>query len=245
MSMRNAPQTQRAVRTAPAGVEAVERALRLLDAVGQVSEPASLAELAQRTGLYKSTLLRIAGSLARFGYLVRQDDGRFRLGPSLWTLGSRYRHRFKLEDCVRPELHRLVNATHETASFYVIDGEMRVCLYRADSPRSMRHHLDEGTRLPLDKGASGRVLSAFAPRPDPDGVGATTRRLGYYCSLGERDPDIAAVAVPVLDRSEQLQGAITVSGLISRFDDKARRAALKQLRESAQRLRSVLPGEPT
>lgn len=232
------------VNPAPAGrVEAVERALRILDAVGQAAAPASLAEVAARTGEYKSTILRIAGSLERFGYLVRQDDGRFRLGPSLWALGSRYRRGFDLADCVRPELRRLVDATQETASYYVREGDTRVCLFRVDSPRSMRHHLEEGARFPLDRGATGRVLSAF------DGIGLddpavqATRRRGHHTSLGERDPHIAAVAVPVLDRGGRLQGALAVSGLIVRFDDRSRRAALRQLREAAQRLQAMLPGD--
>ena len=234
-----------ATASAPAAgqrVESVERALAILEAVGRETEPATLAELAGRTGLYKSTLLRIAASLERFGYLVRQEDGRFRLGPSLYALGSQYRHRFNLEDYMRPELRRLVEATQETASFYVREGDMRVCLYRLNSPSSVRHHLEEGIRFPLGKGASGRVLSAFTAKA-PQGPEAAIARRGHYVSLGERDPHVAAVAVPVFDRANLLRGALTVSGLITRFDDKARKRALKVLLQGAERLRLALPLE--
>jgi DNA-binding IclR family transcriptional regulator len=224
-------------------VESVERALAILEAVASESEPATLAELAERTGLYKSTLLRIAASLERFGYLVRQHDGRFNLGPSLWTLGSQYRHRFQLEDCIRPELRRLVDATQETASFYVREEDTRVCLYRLNSPRSMRHHLEEGVRFPLGKGASGRVLSAFTAKA-PQGLEAEIVRRGHYCSLGERDPHIAAIAVPIFDREDRLHGSLSVSGLITRFNDRARREALTALQASAKRLRGALPTRP-
>jgi DNA-binding IclR family transcriptional regulator len=228
--------------TAAAGqrVESVERALAILEAVARAGEPVTLAELAGLTGLYKSTLLRIAASLERFGYLVRQEDGRFRLGPSLWALSSQYRHRLDIEECVRPELRRLVEATQETASFYVREGDMRVCLYRLNSPRSMRHHLEEGIRFPLGQGASGRILSAYAARA-PQGPEEAIVRRGFYCSLGERDPHIAAIAVPVFDRENRLRGSIAVSGLITRFDDKARKEALKALRKSAARLHALLP----
>jgi DNA-binding IclR family transcriptional regulator len=240
--MRSAATKAPTVRAPVQRVEAVERALTILEAVAQREEPATLAELAERTGLYKSTLLRIAASLERFGYLVRQDDRRFRLGPSLSTLGSQYRRHFNLEDYIRPELRRLVDATRETASFYVSEGELRVCLYRLNSPRSMRHHLEEGVRFPLGRGASGRVLCAFAAAA-PQGIEAAIVRDGYYCSLGERDPHIAAIAVPIFDREQRLRGSLAVSGLITRFDDRARREALKALRRSGERLRQVLPLE--
>lgn len=232
-------------RTSPAGrdaanrVEAVERALSLLDAFGEGSEALSLAELAARTRLYKSTILRLAGSLEHFGYLRREKDGIFRLGPAVLRLGTIYRRSFNLGDHVRPELRRLVALTQETASFYVHGGAERICLYCENSPRPVRHHLEEGVRHPLDKGAGGRVLLAFAGTPGEPY--ATIRAEGSYVSLGERDPEIAAASVPVFDEIGRFKGALAVSSLITRFDFATQQAALAALRESAGRLRRVLP----
>ena len=87
--------------------------------VPEGEETLSLAALAEKTGFYKSTILRLAASLERFGYLAREPGGLYRLGPSLWRLGSLYRRSFDLGEHLRPELRRLVEATTETASFYV------------------------------------------------------------------------------------------------------------------------------
>ena len=220
-------------------VEAVERALAVLNAF-HVAKPAmTLGEIATATGLYKSTILRLAGSLERLGYLVRGDNGVFRLGPALWRLGSIYRAQFDLGDAIRPELRRLVEATGETASFYIRQRQSRVCLFRHNSPHPARHHLDEGAELPLTAGASAHVLVAFA-----DGKGAKAKAVktrGYAISLGERDPQVAAVAVPVFDLAGELRGTLAISGLIGRFDRKARASALAQLLASANRLRATLP----
>ena len=142
-------------------VDAVERALLILDSFKEGEDSLTLAAMAERTSLYKSTILRLAGSLERFGYLVRDSGGVYHLGPSLWRLGSLYRRSFDLGGHIRPELRRIVQATSETAAFYVREGKERVCLYRVNSPRSVRHHLDEGVRLPLNRGAAGRVLLAY------------------------------------------------------------------------------------
>jgi DNA-binding IclR family transcriptional regulator len=199
----------------------------------------TLAEIAASTGFYKSTILRLAGSLERFGYLVREKGGTFRLGPSLWRLGSIYRHGFNLGDAIRPELRRLVAATGETASFYVREGKTRVCLFRHNSPQAARHHLDEGARLPMSAGASAHVLAAYT-----GANGAKARSVkanGSATSLGERDPHVAAIAVPVFDTAARFRGALAISGPISRFDRKARAAALAALKASAKRLAAVLP----
>jgi DNA-binding IclR family transcriptional regulator len=221
-------------------VEAVERALAVLDAFRADRPTMTLGEIAAATGFYKSTILRLAASLERCGYLVREENGVFRLGPTLWRLGSIYRAGFNLGGTIRPELRRLVEASGETASFYVREGRSRVCLFRHNSPQSARHHLDEGAELPLNAGASAHVLVAFS-----DGRGSRSKAVqqrGYCISLGERDPQVAAVAVPVFDLGGQFRGALAISGLIGRFKEQERRAALAQLSASADRLRSVLPG---
>src|SRR5499426_4737284 len=221
-------------------VEAVERALAVLNAFHADKPTMTLGEIASATGFYKSTILRLAGSLERLGYLIREGRGAFRLGPALWRLGSIYRSGFNLGEAIRPELRRLVEATGETASFYIREGTSRVCLFRHNSPQAARHHLDEGAELPLNAGASAHVLVAFS-----DGRGSRSKAVqqrGYCISLGERDPQVAAVAVPVFDLGGQFRGALAISGLIGRFKEQERRAALAQLSAAADRLRSVLPG---
>ena len=219
-------------------VQAVERALSILDSFHEGQDRLTLMELADRTGLHKSTILRLCSSLERKGYLMRLADGCFRLGPSVWRLGSLYRSSFDLGEHIRPELRRLVSATGETASFYIREGNERVCLYRINSPKPIRHHLDEGARLPLDAGATAHVLIAFSEEAGK--FYERIRKDGHYTSIGERDPDIAAVAVPVFDQSHRLRGALSISGLVGRLDEAARMKALTMIRESTARLESVL-----
>ena len=235
-------------------VEAVERALTVLNSFQADKPVMTLSEIAAATGFYKSTILRLTASLERLGYLVRDESGVFRLGPALVRLGSIYRAGFNLGEAIRPELRRLVTATGETASFYVREGLFRVCLFRHNSPHSARHHLDEGAALPMTAGASAHVLLAFsdantgstktASAKTASAKTAKTKAVqerGHYISLGERDPHVASVAVPVFDLAGQFRGALAVSGLIGRFQDRARQVALAELGESADRLRTRLP----
>src|SRR3972149_8089770 len=124
--------------TAEPGVAALERGLSILEAFSSGAGTLTLAELAAATGLYKSTILRLCASLLRLGFLQRLDDGRYRLGPSVFQLGRRYQQSFRLGDVVLPVLRELVARSGETASFYVRDGERDTCLYRVESPRAVR-----------------------------------------------------------------------------------------------------------
>lgn len=221
------------------GVDAVARALAILKAFGPDRRELTLTELAAATDLYKSTVLRLAASLEEGGFLSRGSDRLYRPGPELWRLGALYRQSLDLGDIVRPTLHRLVEATGETASFYIRDGNQRICLYRVNSPRAVRHHLDEGQRLPLDRGAAGHVLAAYGEDAPASRKKVLTQ--GYYVSLGERDPEVAAAAVPVLDGQGRLRGALSVSAIRGRFDAQAQKLTLKSLKSEAEALARLLP----
>jgi DNA-binding IclR family transcriptional regulator len=222
-------------------VEAVERALLLLQCFDKVGEELTLAVLAQRSGFYKSTILRLAASLVRMKFLRRDPAGLFGLGPELRRLGMLSSAKVSLEPLVRPVLEELAAKTQETASFYVRDGNERICLYRVNSPRSARHHLDEGARHPLGTGATGLILSAYDPLAADDPEAARIRTRGWVKSDGGRDPDLAAVAVALINRGGELLGALSVSGLRSRFKATQFSAIQKLLTGAAATLQPQLP----
>ncbi|MDX3806703.1 IclR family transcriptional regulator [Bosea thiooxidans] len=222
-------------------VEAVERALAILESFADGRATLSLGELAESTGLYRSTILRLAASLERFGYLRRGANGRFRLGPSLWRLGTLYQNAFDLSQHVRPVLGELVAETAETAAFYVREGDRRICLYRHQAPRPIRHHVEEGAELSLTLGAGSRVLMAYT-----DGEGPILERVrqdGYYVSLGERDPESAAIAAPVFAQDRQFVGALAIIGPMNRFQESQLETLIEAVVAKARNL-SIALGAP-
>ena len=219
-------------------VEAVERALTLLEAFAGGADRLSLNDLTKATGFYRSTILRLGASLQRMGYLNRDADGFYRLGPTLWRLGSQYQRAFRLSDYVRPVLAEISAATGETAAFYVREGDQRIVLYRAHSDRPTRHHLEEGAALPLDRGAGGHVLTTFT-----EGTGEHAERIRaerFYFSDGERDPETAAVAVPVFGMNGAFVGALGAVGPRHRMADGRHLEIRDLLTEYAEKLGAEL-----
>lgn len=222
------------------GVAAVDRALSILDAL--TDEKISLAELSKRTGLYKSTVLRLAKSLERFGYILRTDDGSYRLGSKVLYLGSLYQRHFRTSEIVPPVLRKIVEELHEGASFYIVDGDHRVVLHRVDASRTVRDSVHEGDRLPLAQGAAGHVLRAFrgARGERYDRV----RDAMFDSSFGERDPEIAAFAAPVFGHGNQLVGAVSLSGPRYRIEALGEAKIVPVLFKHAQTLTRTFGGDP-
>jgi DNA-binding IclR family transcriptional regulator len=224
------------------GVAAVERALSLLDAFTDQDPQLSLAELAKRTQLYKSTVLRLARSLETYGYLVRAEDGMYRLGSKVLHLGSLYQRHLHTADIVPEALRAVVAEIKEGASFYVRDGDRRLCLHRVDALRSVRDSVHEGDRLPLNVGAAGHVIRAFSGSSGSHYE--KVRGQMYAASFGERDPEVAAVACPVFGLNQKLLGALAVSGPLYRIEAIGVEPMLRVLLKHAVHLTRSFGGDP-
>ena len=223
------------------GVAAVNRALSILQAFEGETEALSLALLARRTGLYKSTLLRLIASLQAFGYVVQLPTGRYQLGPTPFRLGAVYQRANRLHDHVMPVLRRLVAEGTESPSFHVRhDQKLRLCVFRVDSQHSTLDRVEAGALLPLDRGAAGRVILAV------DGAQNEAlndiRKNFVGMSFGERDPDCAGIAAPVFGPENKLVGALSVSGPKSRFTPDSIKRMSEQVRDAAVQLTRALGG---
>ncbi|MBM3605826.1 MAG: helix-turn-helix domain-containing protein [Alphaproteobacteria bacterium] len=214
--------------------ESVERALSILTAFSIRRPRMTLAELAAETGLHKSTILRLTRSLAVYGFIDRDTEGRFSVGASIWHLGLIFRQDFDTGETIRPVLRELVQLTGETASFFVRAGSDRVCLYRENSPILEKYGVEEGMRLRLGTGASGLVLRRYSGEVLPD---LTPFNANGTVSLdATRNPNIASISTPVFSSTGAFRGALTVSGLNSRFTASVRDRFLADVEASARKL---------
>ena len=210
------------------GVSAVERALTVVTAFRRGDRSLSLAELAERTGLVKSTIMRLAVSLETFGLLIRLDDGSYRLDAECLRLGSVYQQSFDLADHAVPALEALAARTGETASLYVRRGAERLCLFRVESPHRIRMHVQPGDSRPMDKAAIAEILRRYE-----HGLGAEELDDDVpLFSSGVTDPHTAAFAMPVFGPGGMLIGALAISGPVSRLTETFARSHRDVLRRA-------------
>ncbi|WP_250508309.1 MULTISPECIES: IclR family transcriptional regulator [unclassified Caballeronia] len=195
------------------GVIAVERALGLLDCFKLGKEKLSLAALATASGMHKTTVYRLMNSLERMGYVVRSDDGTYRLGHRVLYLGKLYEQSFHLSSVVEPVLFSLAAATKESASYYVLDNGKRLCLFRAEPSEGLRETRLAGTSLPLDDTAIGQVIRYWGLR---EPIFSEPPLIPFFAS-GPRDVHKAGFATPVFGPGEEFMAALTLTGPTSRL----------------------------
>ncbi len=172
----------------------LDKSVAVLDALA--SGPLALGELAPAAGLPRATAHRLAVALEAHGFVDRDNEGRFVLGPRV--VGS------DLVTVAAPIVAALRDRTGESAQLYVRRGDERVCVLAAESPHSLRTIVAVGSVLPLTRGSAGRIL---------DGEQTPT---GWVASVEEREAGVASVSAGVMNHGE-IVAAVSVSGPVDRL----------------------------
>jgi len=225
------------------GVAAVDRAFAIISALETSDTPPTLSEISRATGLYKSTILRLLESLQDAGYVVRVEETRYALGPTVMQLGLAYDRSNPLRHHILPVFDRLVAQGTESPSFHVRQtADERLCLFRRNSTHSTLDRVNVGDRLPLRRGAAGKVLLAFGDPAEPGPEMDAIRDTCFAVSLGERDPLCAGVAAPVFTGGGRLLGALSFSGPRERFTEMDVARMKPEMLDAARGLSAQLGG---
>ena len=187
--------------TTVSGVGVLDKSMAVIDQLSL--GPCSTAELTERTGITRATVHRLALALEHHGLVRRVGDGRFALGYRFVSLARTIDGLDVLVDAARPHLRMLSERSGESAQLYVRDGQDRICVDVAESTHGLRTIVPVGARLTLALGSAGRALTEPAS--------------GLATSIGEREPGVASVSAPVLDRNGRAVAAVSVSGPIDRM----------------------------
>ena len=233
------------------GVQSIDRALDVLEALAERGGPAGLSEIAVRTGLPYGTIHRLLRALLARGYVRQDSDRRYALGGALVRLASAAEG--MVAAWARPYLSRMVELSGETANLAVLEGDFVVYVAQVQSPRRLRMFAEVGRRVLPHSTAVGKVM--LADRGDaaavlertglPRRTGhtitsveamlgelAAVRERGYAMDLGEEELGVHCLAVPVRD-GDRVIASMSVSGPAERIDALDRDELAKGLREIA------------
>ena len=181
----------------------LDKSVRILEVLAD-GRRRNLGELVADTGQPRATCHRLAHALQAHGLTHLGADERWELGARLGELAGVVGGPGLAASAAEP-LHRLVEATGESAQLYVARAGQRVCVAAVESPQSLRTIVPVGATLTLDRGSAGRVLSL-----EP----AALRR-GWAESVEERERGVTSVSAPVR-RDGAVVAAVSVSGPVER-----------------------------
>ncbi len=211
----------------------LERVFAILDCFGTRDPELTLAELAARTGIPKSTVHRLAKLLVEQRLLKRTDAG-FSLGLRQFELGELVGEQRELRDVALPFLEELFELTHETIHLGVLDGSEVLYFVKIVGYKAFALPTRTGGRWPVYASALGKVLMAFGPQDPlqvlpPSGLKPLTpytiidpqrlqrelaivRRVGTAIESQEAVLGNACVAAPIFDPAGHVLAAVSVSG---------------------------------
>ena len=143
-------------------VQSVIRTVEILRALGNAGEDLTLSNLAERTGLPRSTVHRIVQTLQSAHFVEKgAGAGGLRLGPELGRLAANSRQ--PLTPTMRPFLERLAKEISEGTSLTVLEGLKVRFLDQAIVGHGLRAVTLVGTTFPAHCTANGKVLLAALP----------------------------------------------------------------------------------
>lgn len=236
------------------GTQAIERAAQVLVRVVESPEPLGVGELAETTGLPKSTTSRLVSALERQGLVQRA--GGLRPGPVLMRFAQRGVGA-TLVDLADEALQRLADESGETINLAVPTPVGVEHVAQLDS----RHFVGVvnwvGKRVPLHCAANGKVFLASGAAPVPAALEQLTPRTlvdrealerelarvrarGYATAVDELELGLAALAAPVHGVDDEVVAALSISGPTIRLPAERMRQLAPVLLEQAHALSARL-----
>ena len=231
----------------------MQRAIAVLDALADGGAELGTNEIARRTGINASSISRLLSTLTD-ARLVQHlpATGRYRLGVRILQLASAARENLDLRAVARPLLEELAELSGETVTLSLPGEHDVLTVDFVQSSRSVRSVAEIGRNSIAHATATGKIFLACGGHlPDGDLPAFTEATItdrsdlaaaiveigarGYAVAVRERDNDLSAMAVPVLDRAGQLIAILGVQGPATRFDNARMSALVPALRD-----RSVL-----
>ncbi len=221
-------------------IGSVENTIEVLTEIRK-RDGARVTELAEATGLSKSSVYKHLYTLLNADFVVKEGD-EYRLGLRFLDLGGHVRKEKPGATTIKLKLQELAAETGESAQFAVEEHGYAVVLYREVSHQGVFSKGRVGKRFYMHQTAAGKaILSRFSDERvaeilDRRGLGDATgnaiddrerffeeleavRERGVAFSRGESTEGLRAVGVPLTDPDGDVLGAFAVAGPAHRLQD--------------------------
>ena len=232
-------------------IQAVERVGAILDVFSTEDPELGVTDIAERTGLHKSTAHRFLVNLEAVGLLERDArTQRYRLGLRMFEMGGIVLEQMSLWDEALPFLEGLVADSGETGHLAVLERGEAIYIEKVEARRALRIPSAMGRGYPAHATSLGKVLlSGLGEDEEREILGAhgmasytrttTTdvdallaeladiRERGFAVDDEEYDEGLRCVGAPIRDHTGRVVAALGIGGPVTRVtpervDDLAR-----------------------
>lgn len=217
-------------------VQVLERTIKVTEAMAKYPYGMALTDISKDTGLNKSTVFRILATLQNHGYIMQDNDGKYKLGYKFLELSSAVLDRLDIRKIAHPYLEELSKITGEVVHLVILDGYEGVYIDKVDNPSgTIRMYSQVGKRIPLHCTSVGKVLLSAMHKEEVEEVIkakglpkrtentitsadrlfeelAKIKDSGYAIDDIENEEGIRCVAAPILNYNGDTVAAVSISG---------------------------------
>lgn len=202
----------------------------------------SINEMSQLSGIPKTSVHRMIGSLEEMGFLNKDKEGKYSLGLLFLQFGNLVAERLDIRRVALPVMQKLRDDIEEAVHLVLRDGDECIYIEKLDTDHPVRLFTKTGRKAPLYAGASSRIILAFMPENEreayineaelrPFATGTITDKTelrraldlskvrGYSFSRSELENYTAELSAPIFDHSGQIIGALSAAGLEVQFGE--------------------------
>lgn len=239
------------VGAASGDIQVIARCAQLLRLFSTSQRSLRVSDVGPEVGLQRTTVHRYLSSMANAGFLERDDEGAYRLGPLLVQLGTVALHSLRVLEISGPRCQALADEAHETTVLAVWGGlGPVVARVHEATDRLVNINIRVGSPLPIDAAQSlvymaftrdeslaVRLLSRLSDphrRQIMDQV-QSVREVGYAIN-SQVVQGIRAIAAPVFDGHGQVCATVAVIGTVNSISDEPRSGVLLATARTALRL---------
>jgi len=223
-------------------IKSIDKVLNLLEFLSINEQEIGVAEISKKLNMGLSTVHRILTTLKSRGYINQNEQtAKYRLGIKLFELGCAVQNTKRLVEIAKPYLRELSEITTEIVNLAILEGREVIYLSKIESTEILTVNIKSGTRVLAHCTALGKVLLAFIPDREFDGLYKSEKQLpsltqnsitslkelkkqlkkireqGYTIDKEEYRIGVNCFAVPIINKDGRAIAAISVTGPASRF----------------------------
>lgn len=240
---------------------AVDKALDILELLGDASQGMSLTGIADALGRTKQELFRVLVCLQERGYLVRDGAQNYRLSTKLFELGSKQASTQLLIAHAMPHMEQLARRLRESCHLNIVVQHRMLVVARAEGDADVMLAVRVGATFDLHRRVSGLVGLSLLPehqRRDywKQAGESSTRIKQLEAELAEirqrgfahaDSPIVVGVkdcATPILGGGAGLLGVLCVSHLCRKDEADESSAIVAAVRDCAGRISAEFGPSP-
>jgi len=245
-------------------VSTIQKGINILN-LFKTHSKLSFTDIQKVLNYNKSTLFRILYTLEKNQYLLKDKNGRYELGLNIFILGNQISRIGKLKKVSEVYLKELAEVTNITSHIGIIEGLQVLIIDKYDPPNSSIKMVSRvGRPVPAHCTGLGKALLAYSPRKmvkkiiKKYGLKRFTsntitraddffaelekiRERGYAIDNFEHEKQIHCIALPILNEFNELEAAISITGLVMDFrNEKVVSKNIRLLQKTRDKIREKM-----